>query len=215
MRDSRGIQVLCLLERMQRLTGKIPRRVGLSATLGDIEVAKNWLSAGTDRACAAPVSEEGKRRIRLFMERFTKVTEEPDGQNVDRGTAEHYEFLYRMTLDQKTIIFTNSREETELVLSNLRNIAMKNKTPDVYRVHHGNISAVLREQAEDEMKNSEEKLVTGATVTLELGIDIGSLDQVVQIALCGLKLCMAGPTRQISSPAALLTVSFLSHFLFK
>jgi ATP-dependent Lhr-like helicase len=181
MRDSRGIQVLCLLERMQRLTGKIPRRVGLSATLGDIEVAKNWLSAGTDRACAAPVSEEGKRRIRLFMERFTKVTEEPDGQNVDRGTAEHYEFLYRMTLDQKTIIFTNSREETELVLSNLRNIAMKNKTPDVYRVHHGNISAVLREQAEDEMKNSEEKLVTGATVTLELGIDIGSLDQVVQI----------------------------------
>jgi Lhr-like helicase len=48
---------------------------------------------------------------------------------VDRGTAEHYDFLYRMTLDRKTIIFTNSREETEFVLSNLRNIAMKNKTP--------------------------------------------------------------------------------------
>lgn len=48
-----------------------------------------------------------------------------------------------------------------------RQLALKYKTPDVYRVHHGNISAVLREQAEDEMKNSEEKLVTGATVTLE------------------------------------------------
>lgn len=41
--------------------------------------------------------------------------------------------------------------------------------------------AVLREQAEDEMKSAQEKLVTGATVTLELGIDIGSLDQVVQV----------------------------------
>ena len=44
------------------------------------------------------------------------------------------------------------------------------------------ISAVLREQAEDEMKSAQEKLVTGATVTLELGIDIGSLDQVVPVS---------------------------------
>ncbi len=66
-------------------------------------------------------------------------------------------------------------------MAHLRQLALKNKTPDVYRVHHGNISAVLREQAEDEMKSAQEKLVTGATVTLELGIDIGSLDQVVQV----------------------------------
>ena len=70
-------------------------------------------------------------------------------------------------------------------MSNLREIAVKNKAPDVYRVHHGNISALLREQTEDEMKSSEEKIVTGATVTLELGIDIGSLDQVVQVGAPG------------------------------
>jgi ATP-dependent Lhr-like helicase len=180
MRDGRGVQVLCLLERMQKLTRNIPRRIGLSATLGDIEVAKDWLNSGTNRACTAPVSEEGKRRIKLFMERFTKANTE-DGSTADSGYASHFEFLYRMTLDRKTIIFTSSREETEFTLANLRQIALKNKTPDIYRVHHGNISAVLREQAEDEMKLSEEKLVTGATVTLELGIDIGSLDQVVQI----------------------------------
>ena len=181
MRDGRGIQVLCLLERLQKLTGNIPRRIGLSATLGDISVAEKWLNSGTGRKCASPVSDEGKRRIRLFVERFLKTNEEADGRTVDNGSAEHYEYLYHMTLDKKTIIFTNSREETEFVMANLRQIALKNKTPDVYRVHHGNISAVLREQAEDEMKYSEEKLVTGATVTLELGIDIGSLDQVVQI----------------------------------
>jgi len=86
-----------------------------------------------------------------------------------------------MTLDKKTIIFTNSREETEFTLANLREIASRNKAPDVYRVHHGNVAALLRETTEDEMKTEDEKIVTGATVTLELGIDIGSLDQAVQV----------------------------------
>lgn len=180
MRDVRGVQVLSQLERIQRLTGNSPRRVGLSATLGDLSVAQTWLSSGSDRACAAPTADEGKKQIRLFVQRFVKQGDSTDDLG-DSGDREHFEYLFRMTLDKKTIIFTNSREETEFVLSNLRQIALKRKAPDVYRVHHGNVSALLREQTEDEMKQSEEKIVTGATVTLELGIDIGSLDQAVQI----------------------------------
>jgi len=99
----------------------------------------------------------------------------------DIGNREHYEYLFKQTLDKKTIIFTNSREETEFIMAHLREIALKNKAPDVYRVHHGNVSALLRENTEDEMKSADEKIVTGATVTLELGIDIGSLDQAVQV----------------------------------
>ena len=175
MRDVRGVQVLCLLERLQRLAGVVPRRIGLSATLGDLTVAQSWLNSGTGRSCAAPVCGAEKQKIRLLVQRFQRADQTtPDGA-LDAGEAAHYEYLYRMTLDRKTILFTNSREETELVMAHLRQLALKNKTPDVYRVHHGNISAVLREQAEDEMKSAQEKLVTGATVTLELGIDIGSL----------------------------------------
>lgn len=181
MRDMRGVQVLCLLERLQKIAGCLPRRIGLSATLGNLETAKNWLNSGTARACAAPVSEAGRQKIRLLVERFQKTDQKADGSSLDSGDADHFEFLYKMTLNKKTILFANSREEIEFVMANLRQIALKNKTPDVYRVHHGNISAVLREQAEDEMKTSGEKIITGATVTLELGIDIGSLDQVVQI----------------------------------
>lgn len=180
MRDARGVQVLCLLERLQRLTGNIPRRIGLSATLGDLTLAKNWLNTGTNRDCIAPVSSEEKRSIRLFVNRFVRQGE-MNGEAGDAGDREHFEYLFKMTLDKKTIIFTNSREETEFVMANLRQIAAKNRAPDVYRVHHGNVSAMLREQTEDEMKSSEEKIVTGATVTLELGMDIGSLDQVVQV----------------------------------
>ena len=190
MRDVRGVQVLCLLERLQRLTGNIPRRIGLSATLGDVQAAVDWLNAGTPRQCRAPKGDGGRQKIRLLVQRFEKTgdmeataeeRENGAAPPLDPGDAAHYEYLYRMTLDKKTILFTNSREETEFTIAHLRQLALKNRTPDVYRVHHGNISAVLREQTEDEMKASEEKIVTGATVTLELGIDSGSLDQVVQV----------------------------------
>lgn len=193
MRDVRGLQLLCVLERLKQLTGANPRRIGLSATLGDVSLAVNWLNTGTGRTCAAPIIEEGKKRVRLHVERFVNYAEERDlitkdsSGNVidvnsgDMGNREHYEYLFKQTLDKKTIIFTNSREETEFVIANLREIALKNKAPDVYRVHHGNVSALLRENTEDEMKSEDEKIVTGATVTLELGIDIGSLDQAVQV----------------------------------
>jgi ATP-dependent Lhr-like helicase len=192
MRDVRGIQLLCVLERLQRLTGIIPRRIGLSATLGDVSLAQNWLNTGTNRTCAVPVADEGKKRIGLHIERFVNYADQRDTKNADAGDntfstggdigdREHYEYLFQKTLDKKTIIFTNSREETEFVIANLREIALRNKSPDIYRVHHGNVSALIRENTEDEMKSADEKIVTGATVTLELGIDIGSLDQAVQI----------------------------------
>lgn len=194
MRDERGLQLLCVLERLKALTGVNPRRIGLSATLGDVSLAQNWLNTGTGRNCAAPITDEGKKRVRLHIERFVNYADKRDfverngSENVvhkdmggDIGDREHYEYLFRQTLDKKTIIFANSREEIEFVMANLREIALKHKAPDVYRVHHGNVSALLRENTEDEMKSADEKIVTGATVTLELGIDIGSLDQAVQI----------------------------------
>jgi len=184
MRDPRGIQVLCVLERLQRLTGNIPRRIGLSATLGDISLAETWLNTGTGRDCISPITDEGKKTLRLFVQRFVNATGDDDSYGAS-SHREHNEYLFQMTLDKKTIIFTNSREETEFLISNLREIALEKKAPDIYRVHHGNVSAILREQTEDEMKSSEDKIVTGATVTLELGIDIGSLDQVIQVGAPG------------------------------
>ena len=194
MRDARGVQLLCVLDRLQKLTGVIPRRIGLSATMGDLSLAQTWLNTGTGRDCAAPVTDEGKKRVKLHVERFVNYSDKRDfverdtggfvvgaGDGGDIGHREHFEYLFKTTLDKKTIIFTNSREETEFIMANLREIAARNKAPDVYRVHHGNVSALLRETTEDEMKAEDEKIVTGATVTLELGIDIGSLDQAVQV----------------------------------
>ena len=167
MQNGRGVQLLSILERIQRIVNIMPRRIGLSATLGCIKSASIWLCTGGMENIHIISGSEYPRKIKLYVERF--ANESP------------FNFLYKMTLDKKTIIFTNSRQESEFAIANLKYIAKRKKTPDVYRVHHGNVSTFLREQAEQEMKTSEENIITAATVTLELGIDIGSLDQVVQL----------------------------------
>lgn len=180
MNSPRGIQLLCELERLQKLVGIIPRRIGLSATLGDYAIAENWLNSGTNLECSTPIVSGGKRSLGIAMERFKRQFEESQ-EIIDPGDQEHFEYLYKNTLNKKTIIFANTRSDVEYSIANIKKIAEDNHTKDVYRVHHGNISAVLREDTEKEMKSSEEPIVTGATVTLELGVDIGSLDRIVQI----------------------------------
>ena len=79
-------------------------------------------------------------------------------------------------------MFSNSREETEYVTATLRQICKARGDRDVFLIHHGNLSASLREDAEEKMKDDDvRQAVTCATVTLELGIDIGKLDRVAQI----------------------------------
>jgi ATP-dependent Lhr-like helicase len=180
MDSPRGIQLLCQLECIVKLCGCNPRRIGLSATLTDYTMAEIWLNTGSDRKCTTPEVNTGKRKLNLSMQRFVLQGDDTAG-TLDSGKRSHYEYLYRQTLHKKSIIFTKSRAEIEFAMANIRQIAEENKTADIYRVHHGSISAAFREEAEQDMKTSEQSIVTGATVTLELGMDIGSLDRVVQV----------------------------------
>ena len=172
MSNERGTQLLCQLERVQRLADCSPRRIGLSATLPDYAQTEAWLNTGSGRLCVTPKINAVKRRLSVQMRRFT-----PDGS----GGATEPEYLYSQTLEKKSIIFAKSRAEVEEIISGIRRIALARGTKDIYHTHHGSISAALRAQAERDMKNSETPIVTGATLTLELGIDIGSLDRVIQI----------------------------------
>lgn len=180
MGNSRGIQLLCQLERIQRLTGVIPRRIGLSATLGDYCIAEEWLNSGTNRNCTTPVVNAPKRKIGIAMELFVANRDETDDLS-DCEDRELFKYLYKHTLNKKSIIFANARSTVEFTIANIKKIAELNHSKDVYQVNHGNIAAILREETEKEMKNSDEPIVTGATVTLELGVDIGTLERIVQI----------------------------------
>ena len=175
MNDDRGLQLLCILERIQRIIQKEPRRVGLSATLGDYELAKNWLSSGTTRKVNLPDVGTEKRKIKLGVKYF-EIEDKENGASI----LDYYKELYEKTLDKKCIIFSNSKAEVEDTIAHLKKIAKERKTKDIYYVHHANISNTLRRQAEEQMKQEEENGITGATVTLELGIDLGKLDRIVQ-----------------------------------
>lgn len=174
MANERGIQLLSILERIERLAQINPRRVGLSATLGDYVCASQWLNAGKNQKCIVPETGKTRKTLRLRMEYFDLYKTVGNGEK-------YYNFIYEVTLGKKCIIFANSRKQTEHTIAMLKKIAESRHTEDIYRIHHGSIAASIREETEREMKESEKRLVTGATVTLELGVDIGRLDRVVQL----------------------------------
>ena len=193
--QDRGNQIICQLKRIGELIGHHPRRVGLSATLGSVSEASEWLGAGTDRQTEAPIPPRTPLRWRLGVEHFyiqnsnedqTPTPTTATTHDRDRGGVARldpgYEFLYDAVYGKKALVFSNSREETEYVTATLRQIARARGDKDVFLIHHGNLSASLREDAELKMKDEQvTEAVTCATVTMELGIDIGRLERVSQI----------------------------------
>ena len=196
LRGDRGGQTLCLIERLSRLAGVNPRRIGLSATMGDPEGTGRFLSQGTNRNTAIPSVEARSGKWRLSMEHFyvknTQAGEDrPDTQgmavldeasdvapeNADPGIG----YIYEHSKNKKCLVFVNSREECEAVTTTLRGYCERQGEPDRFLIHHGNLSASYRETAEGIMKDDALRHTTVTTATLELGIDIGRLERAFQI----------------------------------
>ncbi|QIR37006.1 DEAD/DEAH box helicase [Tolypothrix sp. PCC 7910] len=176
MGSERGCQIICQLQRLANITQTQPRRIGLSATLGDYSMAEDWLRSGTENLVITPKIEVGKRQIKLAVEHFYLNDE------VDEIEVTPYDrYLFNLSKSRKCLIFANNRTQTESVIASLRRIAVEQTSPDIYHVHHGSISASLRQQAENAMREPHNPAVTAATLTLELGIDIGHLERVIQL----------------------------------
>ena len=196
LRGDRGGQTLCLIERLSRLAGVNPRRIGLSATIGDPEGTGEFLALGSGRKTIIPKIEAKGSRWRLSMEHFyvkdvqagedrtdieaLSVLEEQTDQapaNADPGLG----YIFEHTRGKKCLVFVNSREECETVTTTLRQYCERNHEPDRFLIHHGNLSASFRETAEAVMKDDSQYMTTVTTATLELGIDIGRLERAFQI----------------------------------
>lgn len=178
MASDRGRQVLCQLDRLERALGIRPRRVGLSATLGDYKLAERWLAGETERAVTTLGDSNETRRLRLGLEHY--VLPEPAETPSDEEAA-FYGDLYRLTTGRKSLVFATSRRMVEEIGASLRASAEVQGSPDIYHVHHGSISAAFRLAAEEAMREPDKPACTVATVTLELGIDLGQLERVVQV----------------------------------
>lgn len=174
MGSDRGGQILCQIERIAKLIGFQPRRIGLSATVGQPESAAEWLGSGSTRETSTIQILAEKISWKLGLEHFY-TTE--NGEEKAQGAADSY--IYKATKGDKCVIFSNSREETEDITATLRQIAKKRGEEDRFYIHHGNLSASIREEAEDVLKNDDKPVTACATVTLELGIDIGKLRRII------------------------------------
>ena len=196
MRGDRGGQTLCLIERLSKAAGVNPRRIGLSATIGEPSAAGRFLSSGTGRNTVIPKIENKGTKWRLSMEHFfIKGPAAADGKQVENAlevletaTDKAPEaadlgigYIFEHTKGKKCLVFVNSREECEAVTTSLRRYCESKKEPDRFLIHHGNLSASYRETAEDIMKDEEQYKTTVTTATLELGIDIGRLERAFQI----------------------------------
>ena len=196
MRGDRGGQTLCLIERLSKLAGVNPRRIGLSATIGDPEAAGEFLAAGTGRGTIIPKIQAKGVKWRLSMEHFyISQQDQSEARSADEAlpeldsatdkAPEHADagmgYIFEHTKGKKCLIFVNSREECEAVTTTLRSYCEANNEPDRFLIHHGNLSAAYRETAEAAMKDDDIFMTTCTTATLELGIDIGRLERAFQI----------------------------------
>ena len=235
LRQDRGGQCLCLIERLARIASVQPRRIGLSATIGDPEAVGAFLATGTGRNCVIPRVEEPPRAWRISMEHFFQsgpqadesqpqtsggcveadvlsvessetralpphsggigaegapaelragIVPSPDEAPTDVAPA-HADpgmgYIFEHTRGRKCLIFSNSREEAEEVCTTLRAYCEFNGEPDRFLIHHGNLSAAIRESAEEQMRDDASDVSIVATSTLELGVDIGRLERAFQI----------------------------------
>lgn len=196
LRGDRGGQTLCLIERLSRLAGVDPRRIGLSATIGDPQRTGEFLALGTGRKTFIPKIEAKGAKWRLSMEHFyvtggqagetaenkkalpvldAKTDDAPE--NADPGLG----YIFEHTRGKKCLLFVNSREECEAVTSTMRQYCERKKESDRFLIHHGNLSAAYRETAEEMMKDESQFMTAVTTSTLELGIDIGRLERAFQV----------------------------------
>lgn len=184
--NRRGSHLALSMERLAALVDGPLQRIGLSATQKPIEEVARFLIGGTSRAtakCPCTIVDAGHRRdMDLAIELPGSPLEAVMSNEV---WAEVYERLTSLiNAHRTTLVFVNTRRLAERVTHHLA----EKLGPDKVTSHHGSLSAKLRLEAERRLKRGELKALV-ATASLELGIDIGSVDLVCQI----------GPTRSIAT----------------
>lgn len=177
--DKRGAHLTLSLERLEALTHRVPVRIGLSATQKPIEEVAHFLTGNgrTDKPRASPqIVDIGHKRT------LDLAVEVPSSELGPITTNEMWDEIYDRLVqlveqNRSTLLFVNTRRLVERVAHNLA----ERLGEDNVAAHHGSLSRKLRLAAENKLKNGEIKVLV-ATASLELGIDIGTVDLVVQIS---------------------------------
>ncbi|GMO34540.1 MAG: DEAD/DEAH box helicase [Termitinemataceae bacterium] len=203
--SERGKQLQSLMHMLDIRTGKTITRIGLSATLGDMNAASIFLRGGekTKRKCSVIQDGNGNFKMKLLLKGITEDKniepmnesdddeEDEDAQteskmeqtSVDTFSAPHAiaEYLFQKLRGTNNLIFPNTRTNVEFYTHLLSALCSAYGYPNEFFAHHGNLSKEIKEEAEDALRSTEHSATVICTNTMEMGIDIGEIASVVQI----------------------------------
>jgi len=218
----RGAQLQSLLHRVELSAGRRVPRIALSATLGDLTTAAGYLRPGEAADAAVVASAEPGGEIRLQVRGYLEPppasrtnataahadspTTGPDGDEpADRAAIANH--LFRVLRDTDNLVFANSRAAVEVYADMLSQRAARVGVRTQFLAHHGSLSKETREHVEERLKDPATPVTAICTSTLELGIDIGSVDSVAQIGapptVAGLRQRLGRSGRRAGRPAIL------------
>ncbi|MDO5534531.1 MAG: DEAD/DEAH box helicase [Propionibacteriaceae bacterium] len=189
----RGAHLTLTLERLDALLPAPAQRIGLSATVRPIEEVARFLAGGRPVSVVQPPSEkEWDLRVVVPVEDMAALSgPTPEGTPLDdeggpRQTPSIWPHVEERIVDlveahSSTLVFANSRRLAERLTSRLNEIAAeRDEAAVIARAHHGSVSHDQRKQTEEALKAGQLPAVV-ATSSLELGIDMGAVDLVVQV----------------------------------
>jgi ATP-dependent Lhr-like helicase len=191
----RGRQVQSLLDRLEVILDRTIPRIGLSATIGDLSLAAGWLRPRAANEVVVIEGDDGGQEIKLQLRGYELRPPAPekreenlsaeadpsiekitDGSTIDIATQ-----VFQTARLGHHLIFANSRADVELYTDLLRRRCESESLPVSFFPHHGSLSREIREEAESRLKDPSRPASAVCTVTLELGIDVGSVESVAQI----------------------------------
>lgn len=196
--SERGKQLQSLLHRIEQAIGRPVPRIGLSATLGDMRTAAEFLRPGQGQSVAIVEAGASGSEIRILIrgyeeplaidppgaEREQEEQEEREEQEQERETVTPGRIaadLYRALRGTNNLVFPNSRSDVERYTDLLARLCEDQNVPREFWPHHGNLSKEIRAETEEALRQSERPATAVCTNTLELGIDIGAVKSVAQI----------------------------------
>ena len=216
--SERGVHLRSLLTRLELAVGRRVRRVGLSATLGDMALANAYLRPEAPDKVVQLVSrsdgQELRVQLRAYVARRCDEQHHSENAQADRSDASDVaatravgEHLFDKLRGTNNLVFAGSRQSVEVFSDLLRRMCEERKLPNEFFPHHASLSREHRDFVEKRLKGGNLPVTAICTSTLELGIDIGDVACVGQIgapwSVAALRQRLGRSGRRAGRPAVL------------
>lgn len=182
--SERGKQLQSLMQRIEIAASRSVARIGLSATLGDMRLAAEFLRPRAADAVEIIDSRSEGGELKLIVKGYIDMAPSAESTTVDcasEAATSITAHLFKSLRGSNNLVFPNSRAKVEHYTHGLQKLCESSGIANEFWPHHGNLSKEIREETEGALKNKERPATAVCTNTLELGIDIGAVKSIAQI----------------------------------